>query len=103
MLFPSHARPDAELHSKREAQRDPEFELEVAKWVERAVGEPLMDVNDLWLSLRSGVVLCVLANRIVPNTIPRFAKTKLLPLMEMDNIQLYLKDRFVSQCALFVL
>jgi hypothetical protein len=85
------ARADAELHSKREAQRDPEFELEVAKWVERAVGEPLADVNDLWLSLRSGVVLCNLVNKIVPNTVPRFAKTKLLPLMEMDNIQLYLK------------
>ncbi len=82
---------DAELHSKREAQRDPEFELEVAKWVERAAAEPLADVHDLWMSLRSGVVLCNLVNKIVPNTIPRFAKTKLLPLMEMDNIQLYLK------------
>ena len=53
--------------------------------------EPLTDVNDLWISLRSGVVLCNLVNKIKPGTIPKFAKTKLLPLMEMDNIQLYLK------------
>ncbi len=76
---------------QREAQRDPEFELAVAKWVEKAVGEPLADVNDLWVSLRSGVVLCQLVNRIVPGTIKKFAKTNLLPLVEMDNIQLYLR------------
>jgi hypothetical protein len=45
---------DAELHQKREKQRDPEFELEVAKWIQNAIGEPLADLNDLWVSLRSG-------------------------------------------------
>jgi hypothetical protein len=76
---------------QREAQRDPEFELAVGKWIEAAVGEPLADTSDLWVSLRSGVVLCQLVNRIVPNTVKKFAKTNLLPLVEMDNIQLYLK------------
>jgi hypothetical protein len=61
---------------EREAQRDPEWELQVAKWVEKAAGEPLLDVNDLWISLRSGIVLCNLINKIKPGTIPRFAKTK---------------------------
>ena len=82
---------DAELHLKREAQRDEEYEIRVAKWIEEAVGEPLADVNDLWVSLKSGVVLCELINAIVPGTIKKYARTNLLPLMEMDNIQLYLK------------
>ena len=72
---------------EREAQRDPEFELQVAKWIEKALEEPLADVNDLYVSLRSGVALCNLINKIVPGTIKKFAKTNLLPLMEMDNIQ----------------
>jgi hypothetical protein len=47
----------------------------------------------LFLSLQSGVVLCQLVNVITaPDiAIKKYAKTNLLPLMEMDNIQLYLK------------
>ena len=78
---------------KREAQRDADFELSVAKWIEKATGEPLADPGNLWLSLKSGVVLCSLINVIVPGSVKKFNKTNLLPLMEMDNIQLYLKGK----------
>lgn len=78
---------------KREAQRDTDFELSVARWIEKAIGEPLADPSNLWLSLKSGVVLCSLINVIVPGSVKKFNKTNLLPLMEMDNIQLYLKVR----------
>ena len=43
-----------------------------------------------------------LINKIVPGTIKKFAKTNLLPLMEMDNIQLYLKV-FVPSGVVLVL
>lgn len=84
---------DAELFLKREAQRDHELERRIAGWLEKAVGEPLADPNDLWISLKSGVVLCQAVNAITaPDAaIKKYAKTNLLPLMEMDNIQLYLK------------
>lgn len=49
---------DAELHLKREAQRDKGFELKVAEWIECAVGEALADKKDLWISLKNGIVLC---------------------------------------------
>ena len=82
---------DAELHLKREAQKDPEFELQVAEWIVGVSGAPLANMTDLWISLRSGVTLCELINAIVPQSIKRYGKTNLLPLVEMDNIQLYLK------------
>lgn len=82
---------DAELHLKREAQRDVDFELRVAKWIEVAVGEKLLDATDLYVSLRTGVVLCTLINSIVPGTIKKFARTPTHQLAEADNIQLYLK------------
>lgn len=45
--------------------------------------------NSVWASLKSGVVLCQLVNCIKPGTIVR-SEAKLLPMIEMENIQLYL-------------
>lgn len=84
---------DAELYLKEQAKRDlnKEWEVKLADWIEVTVGEPLIDKLDLWLSLKSGVVLCKLVNKIKPGTIASFNQSKLMPLLEMDNIQIYLK------------
>ena len=47
--------------------------------------------EDLWASLKNGVVLCNLLNAIKPGAVSNFHVTKLVPLKEMENIQLYLK------------
>lgn len=84
---------DAELYLKQQAKRElnREWEVKLADWIEVTVGEPLIDKLDLWVSLKSGVVLCKLVNKIKPGTIPAFNQAKLMPLLEMDNIQIYLK------------
>lgn len=48
---------DAELELKRREKRDPEWETKALKWVAEVTGEEI-DVNDIWESLKSGVVLC---------------------------------------------
>eukprot|EP01091_Cochliopodium_minus_P017197 TRINITY_DN6672_c0_g1_i2.p1 TRINITY_DN6672_c0_g1~~TRINITY_DN6672_c0_g1_i2.p1 ORF type:complete len:236 (-),score=73.61 TRINITY_DN6672_c0_g1_i2:406-1014(-) len=82
---------DAELYLKQEGKRDQKFELEVAEWIEEVIGGKLKDKNDLGISLKDGVILCTLVNKIKPGTIKTFNTTRLMPLMERDNIQLYLK------------
>lgn len=82
-----------------------EHEIQVADWIETTIGESLFDKADLWASLKNGVVLCKLVNKIKPGTIPSFNTTRLLPLLEMDNIQIYLKALWqlgVSSQDLFV-
>src|SRR5690349_12573564 len=83
----------------------PEWEIQVADWLETTIDEPLTDRTDLWISLKNGVVLCKLVNKIKPGTIASFNTTRLLPLLEMDNIQIYLKSLWqlgVSSRDLFV-
>lgn len=82
---------DAELYLKEQAKRDPAWEKNIADWMEAVLGEPLPDREDMWVSLKSGIVLIKLLNKLKPGTIRRYNKTRLLPLLEMDNIQLFLK------------
>ena len=58
--------------------------------VEQIVREPLADLKDVWVSLKSGVILCRLINKIKPKLIPKIATKRLLPLVEQSNIQLFL-------------
>lgn len=84
---------DAELYLKENQRREENkgLEIQLGNWIETTIGEPLVDKEDLWVSLKSGVVLCKLVNKIKPGTITAFNTTRLLPLLEMDNIQIYLK------------
>ncbi|GAM22729.1 hypothetical protein SAMD00019534_059040 [Acytostelium subglobosum LB1] len=81
---------DAELELKAQSKRDPNFERELATWIEQATGMKLQYPNDLIESLRSGIVLCTLINVLIPDTIKKI-NTKPIPLMEVENIGLYLK------------
>lgn len=82
---------DAELFLRLEAKRDREFERQVLEWVQAVVGETLPDLEDVWVSCKSGVILCKLINKIQPGAIPKFNSTRLVPLVERDNIDLFLQ------------
>jgi len=97
---------DAETFLRMKAKEDPEWERKVGEWVEDALGRSIEDTSDLWKSLKSGVVLCQLVNKIKPGTIPKYNdKKQLHVLMERENINLYLDACWrlgVKREALFV-
>jgi len=82
---------DAELFLKMEAKRDRKWEHRILEWIQDVVGEKLADLDDVWVSLKSGVILCKLANRLKPNIIPKISTTRLVALVERDNIDLFLQ------------
>jgi len=71
---------------ERQMALDPEHEEAALDWIEEMIGTEL---DDIYRSLRSGVVLCQLANIIEPGVIPKI-HTKNLPAIHRENIQLYL-------------
>jgi len=74
------------------SKEDPEYERKVGEWIEDVIGVKI-DTSNLWQSLKSGIILIKLVNTINPGIIPKFNnKTeKLHPLMERENINLYLE------------
>lgn len=82
---------DAELYLKMESKRDPKWEHSILEWVQEVVGQPLADLDDIWLSLKSGVILCKLVNTIKPGSIKKYSKKRLVALVERDNIDLFLQ------------
>jgi len=82
---------DAELFLKMENKRDRVWERSILEWVQTCIGEPLADLDDVWTSCKSGVVLCKLVNVLKPNTIKKYSVAKLSALVERDNIDLFLQ------------
>lgn len=82
---------DAELFLKMENKRDRVWERAVMEWVQLCIEEPLADLDDVWASCKSGVVLCKLINVLKPNTIKKYSIVKLSALVERDNIDLFLQ------------
>jgi len=80
---------DAEMERKMQDKRDIQFEKELIKWIEEVIGEKLEFQDDIIESLRSGIVLCKVLNVLQPGTIK--INKKGIAMMEMENIQLYLK------------
>jgi len=85
---------DAEVYLKMKAKEDPDWRIKIAEWIEAVIGEQLPNKDDLWPSLKDGLVLCRLMNTIKPNTIKKYSQPKngkLHPLMERENIGLFLE------------
>eukprot|EP01127_Copromyxa_protea_P017158 TRINITY_DN5196_c0_g1_i3.p1 TRINITY_DN5196_c0_g1~~TRINITY_DN5196_c0_g1_i3.p1 ORF type:complete len:723 (-),score=170.73 TRINITY_DN5196_c0_g1_i3:52-2148(-) len=101
---------DAEHYLKMKAKEDPELERKVGEWIEDITGVTLEDTGDLWKSLKSGIVLCILANKITPGVVQKYNTPKvpgkpLHPLMERENLNLYLDACWrlgMSRDALFI-
>jgi hypothetical protein len=82
---------DAELFLKMEAKRDRVWERSILVWVQDVIEETLNDIEDIYASLKTGVELCKLINKLKPGTIPKFATKRLQPLSERANIDEFLK------------
>eukprot|EP01080_Neovahlkampfia_damariscottae_P011822 gene11822-5153_t len=80
---------DLELAKKKLAKKDTKREAEAAQWIEDVTGEKV-DANDLEGSLKSGIILCNLVNKIKPGTVKNISKQK-MPFMQMENINNFLK------------
>jgi len=82
---------DAETHMRMKAKEDPEWERKLGEWIEDVLEHSIEDTCDLWKSLKSGVVLCALMNKLKPGIIKKYNdKVNLHVLQERENIELYL-------------
>lgn len=88
---------DAECYVRMKSKEDPLMERKIGEWIEKII-EPdkMINVSDLYTSLKDGMVLCKLMNKISAGIIPKFStkvdkKGNLHPLMERENIGLYLE------------
>ncbi|KAF0979445.1 hypothetical protein FDP41_001788 [Naegleria fowleri] len=80
---------DLELAKKQASRHDPEKEAEVRSWIEAVTGEKFAS-KDFQESLKDGILLCKLINKIKPGAIPKINTSK-LPFMQMENIGYFLK------------
>jgi len=74
---------------KQASKHDPEKEKEVRRWIEAVTGSKFSSSN-FQESLKDGVLLCQLANKIKPNSIKNINSGK-MPFMCMENIGEFLK------------
>eukprot|EP01120_Amphizonella_sp_Union-15-10_P010659 TRINITY_DN4327_c0_g1_i1.p1 TRINITY_DN4327_c0_g1~~TRINITY_DN4327_c0_g1_i1.p1 ORF type:complete len:265 (-),score=26.52 TRINITY_DN4327_c0_g1_i1:107-901(-) len=87
---------DADTYEKVKTKIGPEVSQKVTEWIEGMVKHRLIDRNNLWVSLRDGIVLCQLINVIRPNVVPKYNTItkegqEIHFLQAQENIQLYLK------------
>jgi hypothetical protein len=72
------------------ARRDPEAEVEAQEWIEAVTGESFP--GSFEESLKDGILLCRLANKIKPGLIPeRFISTSKLAFKQMETVSSFLK------------
>jgi len=81
----------AEVNNKIAANYDKGLESELRSWISSTVGEPV--TGDFQEALKSGVILCKLANKLAPGSIRKINTSK-LPFSLMENI-----EAFLNVCA----
>eukprot|EP01125_Pyxidicula_operculata_P011279 TRINITY_DN3689_c0_g1_i1.p1 TRINITY_DN3689_c0_g1~~TRINITY_DN3689_c0_g1_i1.p1 ORF type:complete len:752 (+),score=197.91 TRINITY_DN3689_c0_g1_i1:49-2304(+) len=79
---------DAELERKAAEKRDPKHEKAARDWIEQ-VAEVKLDA-DLFMALKSGVVLCQMIEHIVPGIVGKYTLRPKHYLEEKDNVKKYL-------------
>mmetsp|Transcript_9730 Transcript_9730/g.14724 ORF Transcript_9730/g.14724 Transcript_9730/m.14724 type:complete len:164 (-) Transcript_9730:76-567(-) len=91
----------ADLQAKHAAKYDVEMEHALRTWMEAAVGRPIGE--DFHESLKDGVFLCDLLNKIHPGAVKKVNKMK-MPFMMMENLQNFTqgcRHIGVKECDLF--
>jgi hypothetical protein len=68
---------------------DHDLEAELRKWIGEVLGNPLGD--DFHETLKSGVVLCRLLNKLSPKTVTGIDKKTKMPFKQRENINKFLK------------
>lgn len=81
---------DAHHYLKMKSKDTPDWDKQVLAWLSALLGEKF-ESDDLWVVLKNGIVLIRAINVIKPGVVPKYNRARLVPLLEMDNIQLYLK------------
>jgi len=79
---------DAELKAKQDAKYDKNLEREVIEWI-NALTTTTLTPQNIHEELKSGVVLCNLANKIKPGTVRKINNGK-MPFIQMENINAFL-------------
>jgi hypothetical protein len=86
---------DAETYLKIKAKENPNRERRLGEWLETFLEIKLEDPGDLHISLKNGIVLILLMNKLRPGIIAKYNQEqngkKLHALAETANIQLYLR------------
>ena len=78
----------AEVNKKIAGQYDKNLEAELRRWISSTIGEPVE--GDFQEALKSGVILCKLANKLAPGSVKRI-NTSRMPFQLMENIQAFLQ------------
>jgi hypothetical protein len=79
---------DKELKDKQAAKYDVGLEKEVSRWIESVTGESRGDASmHDWL--KSGVVLCNLANQVKPGSVAKI-NSSTMPFKQMENIKYFM-------------
>ncbi|XXQ36119.1 Calponin-homology (CH) domain-containing protein [Plasmodiophora brassicae] len=78
---------DKEIAEKIASKYDPAMEKEAQDWIEQVTAEKFK--AGFQESLKSGVILCKLLNRIKPGTVSRI-NTQSMPFMQRENISYFL-------------
>jgi hypothetical protein len=67
---------DLEIKKKMLAKRDTTKETEIREWIEEVTKVKYSHPDDIQASLKDGILLCKLANAILPNSVPSIATGK---------------------------
>eukprot|EP00163_Fabomonas_tropica_P014082 TRINITY_DN2572_c0_g1_i23.p2 TRINITY_DN2572_c0_g1~~TRINITY_DN2572_c0_g1_i23.p2 ORF type:complete len:200 (+),score=48.62 TRINITY_DN2572_c0_g1_i23:66-602(+) len=82
---------DKELAAKRAAKYDPELEAQARDWIQQVTGETVgTGPDDFCESLKSGVILCNLINKIKPGAVKKVNNSK-IAFMQIENVGNYTK------------
>lgn len=78
---------DAETYVRMQGKEDPTWKLKVMEWMEIVAECELADKEDLWSSLKDGIYLCDMVNKIKAGAVSKINRPKanqktLHPLME---------------------
>lgn len=76
---------DAENHLKIMAKRDPKRERKILEWIMKVTDETF-DLDSGLSVLKSGKILCELANRVLNKKVIDTINQKKVALMEIENI-----------------
>ncbi|KAI7006141.1 hypothetical protein KC324_g20927 [Hortaea werneckii] len=80
---------DQDMRNLRLGRYTPQAANEARQWIEDSLGESLSS-HDLLDALKDGIVLCKLANLVLPPPGVKF-KTMAMPFIQMENISHFLK------------
>jgi hypothetical protein len=85
---PSVASLAADIATKEEFKYNPEVEAAAQRWIEKVLGIPPTGLS-FFSFLKSGVILCQVANKIQPQIVPQVYEGG-LPYRQMENIGWYI-------------